>query len=243
VKKYIDKLFVIFPFEEAFYKKHNYQVHFVGHPLMDEIEERKKNLLSKEEFLKKNSLSDKTLIAILPGSRKQEIERMLDSMLEVIKEFPDHEFVIGGAGNLPKELYSKALAKNIKVVFDQTYELMTYARAGVIKSGTSTLECALFNLPEVVCYKGGQASYLIAKQLIKVKYISIVNLIMDKPVVKELIQGEMTAKTISAELNELLNNTEYRNRILSDYKELQIKLGGAGASKRLAKAIYNKLMN
>ena len=241
VKKYVDKLFVIFPFEEAFYKKHEYQVHFVGHPLMDEIEERRKNLLSREEFLQKNGFSPKPLIAVLPGSRKQEIERMLDIMLDVIKDFPDHEFVIGGAGHLPKDLYSKALSKNIKVVFDQTYELMSYAEAGVIKSGTSTLECALFNLPEVVCYKGGQFSYMIARQLVKVNYISIVNLIMDKPVVKELIQGEMTSKTISAELKELLNNSEYRNRILSDYKELQAKLGGAGASKRLALAIYNNL--
>jgi lipid-A-disaccharide synthase len=243
VKKYIDRLFVIFPFEEAFYKKHDYKVHFVGHPLMDEIEERKKTLLSREEFVKKNSLSSKPIIAVLPGSRKQEIERMLDSMLEVIKNFPNYEFVIGGAGHLSKDLYSKALAQNIKVVFDQTYELMSYAKAGVIKSGTSTLECALFNLPEVVCYKGGQASYLIAKQLIKVKYISIVNLIMDKPVVKELIQSEMNSQTISAELKELLNNNEYRNRILADYKELQVKLGGAGASKRLANAIYTNLMN
>lgn len=243
VKKYVDKLFVIFPFEEAFYKKHDYQVHFVGHPLLDEIEERKKNLLSKEEFLKKNGLSSKPLIAVLPGSRKQEIERMLDSMLEVIKDFSEYEFVIGGAGHLSKDLYSKAAAQNIKVVFDQTYELMSYSKAGVIKSGTSTLESALFDLPEVVCYKGGQASYLIAKQLVKVKYISIVNLIMDKPVVKELIQGEMTAKTISAELKELLNNSEYRSRILSDYQELKTKLGGAGASRRLANAIYDNLKN
>lgn len=243
IKKFVDKLFVILPFEEAFYAKHNYKVNFVGHPLLDEIEERKKNILSLEEFVKKNHLSNKPIIAVLPGSRKQELERMLDIMLTIKDNFKDHEFVIAGSDNISKAQYKMAEEKGIKVVYNQTYELMSYAKAGVIKSGTSTLESALFDLPEVVCYKGGQLSYLIAKQLIKVKYISIVNLIMEKPVVKELIQAEMTEKNISNELNELLNNNSYRNRILSDYKELRTKLGGSGASKRLAVAIYNDLKN
>jgi lipid-A-disaccharide synthase len=243
VRSYVDKLFVILPFEEAFYKKHNYKVQFVGHPLMDEIEERKKALLSKEEFIKKNKLKGKPIIAVLPGSRQQEIERMLDVMLDIKNDFIDHEFVIAGTSNIPTELYKLAEQRNIRVVIDQTYELMQYAEAGVIKSGTSTLEAALFDLPQVVCYKGGQLSYLIAKQLIKVKYIAMVNLIMEKPVVKELIQAEMTAKNISAELKELMNNKVYRDSMLSDYKELKVKLGGSGASKRLANEIYNSLKN
>jgi lipid-A-disaccharide synthase len=243
IRKYVDKLFVILPFEEEFYKKHNYKVEFVGHPLMDSIEQKKKTLLSKEEFINRNKLSNKPLIAILPGSRKQEIDRMFRIMLEIKDEFTNYEFVIGGSSNIPKEMYSPAIEKGIKVVFDQTYELMLYAEAGVIKSGTSTLESALFELPEVVCYKGGQLSFMIAKQLVDVKYISLVNLIMDKPIVKELIQSEMTAKNISAELKELLYNKPYREEMIRNYKELKTQLGGTGASERLARSVYNAIKN
>ncbi len=242
IKKFVDKLFVILPFEEAFYAKHNYKVYFVGHPLMDAIEEKKKNTLSLDEFIKKNHLGNKPIIAVLPGSRKQELDRMLDIMLAIKDNFSDYEFVIAGSDNISKSQYDLAEQKGIKVVYNQTYELMQYAKAGVIKSGTSTLESALFDLPEVVCYKGGSVSYLIAKQLVNIKYISLVNLIMDKPVVKELIQGEMTAKNISAELKELLNNNAYRAQVLKDYSELKTRLGGSGASKRLAGAIYNELI-
>jgi lipid-A-disaccharide synthase len=243
IRKYVDKLFVILPFEPAFYQKHDLKVEFVGHPLMDAIEQKKKTLLSKETFVSKNNLSGKPLIAILPGSRKQEIERMLDIMLLIKNDFKDHEFVIGGSGNIPKSMYAAAIEKGIKVVFDQTYELMQYAEAGVIKSGTSTLESALFELPEVVCYRGGQLSYMIARQLVNVKYISLVNLIMDAPIVKELIQSDMTAKNISAELKELLFNKEYRQQMISNYKKLKEQLGGTGASERLAGSIYKNLTN
>ena len=245
IKQYVDEMFVILPFEPPFYKKYNCKAEFVGHPLLDEIEERKKTLMSKEEFLKKNNLSSKPLIAVLPGSRKQELERMFDIMLQFKDEFKDYEFVIGGTSNIPRELYNKALDKGFKVVYDQTYELMSYAKAGVIKSGTSTLEAALFELPEVVCYRAGALSLWIARQVVNkdLKYISLVNLIMDKEIVKELIQQDMTSENISKELNELLNNTNYRNRIIDDYKELKTKLGGVGASKRIATAIYNHLKN
>jgi lipid-A-disaccharide synthase len=243
IRKYVDKLFVILPFEPAFYQKHDLKVEFVGHPLMDAVEQKKKTLLSKEDFIKKNNLSGKPLIAILPGSRKQEIERMLDIMLLIKNDFRDHEFVIGGSSNIPKEMYSAAIQKGIKVVFDQTYELMQHSEAGVIKSGTSTLESALFELPQVVCYRGGQLSYMIAKQLVNIKYISLVNLIMDAPLVKELIQTEMTAKNISAELKELLFNQAYRQQMISNYKQLKEQLGGPGASERLAASIYNNLKN
>lgn len=243
VKKYVDKMFVILPFEAPFYEKHNHKVEFVGHPLLDAIEQKKKSMLSREEFVRKNNLSGKPLIAILPGSRRQEIERMLDIMLEIKERFQNHEFVIGGSGNIPKEMYAKAQERKIKVVFDQTYELMQYAEAGVIKSGTSTLESALFELPEVVCYKSGQLSYLIAKQLVNIKYISLVNLVMDKPIVKELIQGDMTAKNISDELSKLLFDTAYRSEMIKNYKELKAQLGGPGASRRLAESMYKALKN
>lgn len=245
VKKYVDKMFVILPFEEPFYAKHNCEVKFVGHPLLDAIEDRKKSMLSREEFIWKNQLPSRELIAVLPGSRKQELEYMLSIMLEIKDNFKDYEMVIAGTTNIPSHMYDKAKEKGFRVVFDQTYELMQYAKAGVIKSGTSTLEAALFDLPEVVCYRGGALSFFIARQVVNkdLKFISLVNLIMDKQIVKELIQEEMTAKTISEELNRLLNDKDYRNNMLTEFSELKTKLGGLGASKRIAEAMYNMLMN
>jgi len=234
IKKYTNKLFVILPFEEAFYKKHDHKVYFVGHPLIDAIEQKKPTLKSKVDFIKENSLTEKPIIAILPGSREQEIEYMLDIMMEVTKNFRDYQFVVAGTTNLPVSFYESLKRYNIKVVFNQTYELMSYAEAGIIKSGTSTLESALFKLPQVVCYKSGALSIKIAKLLVDVKYISLPNLIMDKPVVKELIQNDLSVKGISEELHKLLFDKPYRTQIINDYTELITQLGGIGASKRLA---------
>ena len=234
IKKYTNKLFVILPFEEAFYKKHDHKVYFVGHPLIDAIEQKKSTLKSKVDFIKENSLTEKPIIAILPGSREQEIEYMLDIMMEVTKNFSDYQFVVAGTTNLPVSFYESLKRYNIKVVFNQTYELMSYAEAGIIKSGTSTLESALFKLPQVVCYKSGALSIKIAKLLVDVKYISLPNLIMDKPVVKELIQNDLSVKGISEELHKLLFDKPYRTQIIIDYTELITQLGGIGASKRLA---------
>ena len=234
IKKYTNKLFVILPFEEAFYKKHNHKVYFVGHPLIDAIEQKKPTLKSKVDFIKENGLTAKPIIAILPGSREQEIEYMLDIMMEVTKNFRDYQFVVAGTTNLLVSFYESLKRYNIKVVFNQTYELMSYAEAGIIKSGTSTLESALFKLPQVVCYKSGALSIKIAKLLVDVKYISLPNLIMDKPVVKELIQNDLSVKGISEELHKLLFDKPYRTQIINDYTELITQLGGIGASKRLA---------
>ena len=234
IKKYTNKLFVILPFEEAFYKKHDHKVYFVGHPLIDAIEQKKPTLKSKVDFIKENSLTEKPIIAILPGSREQEIEYMLDIMMEVTKNFSVYQFVVAGTTNLPVSFYESLKRYNIKVVFNQTYELMSYAEAGIIKSGTSTLESALFKLPQVVCYKSGALSIKIAKLLVDVKYISLPNLIMDKPVVKELIQNDLSVKGISEELNKLLFDKPYITKIINDYTELITQLGGIGASKRLA---------
>ncbi|MDO9001115.1 MAG: lipid-A-disaccharide synthase [Bacteroidota bacterium] len=234
IKKYTNKLFVILPFEEAFYKTHNHKVYFVGHPLIDAIEQKKPLLKSKSDFIKENQLNEKPIIAVLPGSRTQEIEYMLGIMMEVTKNFKNYQFVVGGSTNLPNSFYESLKKYNIKVVFNQTYELMSYAEAGIIKSGTSTLESALFKLPQVVCYKSGALSIKIAKLLVDVKYIGLPNLIMDKPVVKELIQNDFSVKNISDELTKLLNDKPYRDRIISDYTELITQLGGVGASKRLA---------
>jgi lipid-A-disaccharide synthase len=238
IKKYVKKLFVILPFEKAFYAKHNMDVAFVGHPLLDAIEEKKRSLMSKEAFVGQNKLSAKPIIAVLPGSRKQEIERMMQIMLNVTENFSDYQFVIGASNNLSRDYYKGLEQKDIRVVFDQTYELMSYAVAGIIKSGTSTLESALYNLPQVVCYKAGGLSFAIAKQLVDIKYISLVNLILDKPAVKELVQGDLTSANIRAELDLILNNPNHRQAILNDYALLYDKLGGLGASKRLAEQLH-----
>lgn len=241
IKKYTQKLFVILPFEEAFYAKHNHKVYFVGHPLLDALEEKKKTMMSRDSFFEKNKLSQKPIIAVLPGSRAQEIERMMAIMLKVKPDFANYQFVIAASSNLSKEYYKGLTQTDIHVVFDQTYELMNYATAGIIKSGTSTLESALFNLPQVVCYKAGGLSFAIAKQLVDIKYISLVNLILDKPAVKELVQQELTAENIKTELGLILNDANHRQTILSDYSLLFNKLGGVGASKRIAEYIYNDL--
>lgn len=235
IRKYTHKLFVILPFEEAFYQKHNLKVYFIGHPLLDAIEQKKPYLQSKVDFIRDNGLSDKPIIAVLPGSRAQEIERMLSIMLEVINDFKDYQFVIAGSSTLGKEHYLPLEKYNIKAVFNQTYELMTYAEAGIIKSGTSTLESALFKLPQVVCYRAGGLSFAIGKRLVNVKYISLVNLIMDKPVVKELVQNDLTVENISTELNRLLNDKAYRATMIGEYNQLINNLGGGGASAKIAK--------
>jgi lipid-A-disaccharide synthase len=238
IRKFTNRLFVILPFEEAFYRKHSMKVYFVGHPLIDAIERKKATLKSKEEFVKENKLSEKPIIAILPGSRAQEIERMLDIMLAVTEKFKDYQFVVAGSQTLDKKYYQPLEEKNIRIVFNQTYELLSYAEAGIIKSGTSTLESALLNLPQVVCYKGGGLSFKIAKILVDVKYISLPNLIMDQPVVKELVQDDLTTENICTELKKLLDDKAYRNEMLANYTKVKNMLGGSGASKRLADELF-----
>lgn len=242
VKRACEKMFVILPFEVAVYKKHNYNADYVGHPLLDAIEQQKADLPAREKFIADNKLDNRPIIAVLPGSRKQEIERMFSIMLDVVNDFKDYQFVIAGTTNLPKEAYQMALDKNLKVVFNQTYALMHNAYAGIIKSGTSTLESALFRLPQVVCYKGGTVSYSIAKMVVggRVKYISLPNLILDKPVVKELVQTDLTPKNLKIELTKILDE-ELRKPMLSEYDQLIKLLGNSGASKKVAQLIHNHL--
>lgn len=242
VKRSIEKMFVILPFEVAVYKKHNYDADYVGHPLLDAIEQEKSKLPTREDFTLENKLGDKPIIAVLPGSRKQEIERMLSIMLNVVGDFQEYQFVIAGTTNLPKEAYSNAIQMGIKVVFNQTYALMQHAHAGIIKSGTSTLESALFRMPQVVCYKGGAVSYAIARLVVgnRVKYISLPNLILDRPVVKELIQSELTASNLQNELKSILAGKK-REEMLGNYDELIQLLGNSGASKKVAQLMYNHL--
>ncbi|MFN7014815.1 MAG: lipid-A-disaccharide synthase, partial [Bacteroidia bacterium] len=228
----------ILPFEEDFYRKYDYTVYFVGHPLLDAIANREQKL-NFSYFCKKHQLAEKPIIALLPGSRKQEIKKMLPVMLQTSKNFPDYQFVVAGAPSMPINVYEEILnGTKIPIIYGATYDLLEQSIAALVTSGTATLETALFNIPEVVCYTGGTISYYIARALIKVKYISLVNLIMDKELVKELIQHDFNVATLNKELNKLLNDKNYRENMLQGFKELKSKLGGEGASKRAAEKMY-----
>jgi lipid-A-disaccharide synthase len=240
IKRDFDKLFVILPFEKDFFeKKHHFPVEFVGHPLIDAINNRKK--IDDSTFRKENNLDEKPIIAILPGSRKQEISKMLSSMLSVVDDFQEYQFVIAGAPSQEFSFYEQFLTtKNVKFVANKTYDLLSNAKAALVTSGTATLETALFKVPEVVCYKGSWASYQIAKRVITLKYISLVNLIMDAPIVTELIQENCTTKRIKEELLKVLE-TKHREQLLANYDVLINKLGGIGASEKTAKFIVKEL--
>lgn len=240
IKHDIDKMYVILPFEKDFYEaKHKFPVEFVGHPLIDAIHNQAS--VDTNTFRAENHLSDKPIIAILPGSRKQEISKMLSVMLSVVKDFPDYQFVIAGAPSQDFTFYQQFISsENIKFVSNKTYALLRNSTAALVTSGTATLETALFKVPEVVCYKGSWASYQIAKRIITLKYISLVNLIMDSEVVTELIQDDCSTKRIREELNKILE-PNYRKTLLENYDLLEEKLGGIGASKKTAQLIVADL--
>jgi lipid-A-disaccharide synthase len=236
IKAVVDKMFVILPFEKTFYEQFDYPVDFVGHPLLDAVAAYRTR---KEEL---PITLDRPVIALLPGSRKQEINTMLPLMLSMQKYYPHHQFVIAGAPAQPEKIYQDHIddakqqvsnANDVKIVYNQTYQLLQQSAAALVTSGTATLETALFGVPEVVCYKGGAVSFAIAKKLVKVKYISLVNLIMDREIVKELIQSELNEVNLKKELDKLLT-ADSRKTMLSDYDELKRKLGGAGASQKAA---------
>lgn len=240
IKRDVDKMYVILPFEKTFYEdKHHFPVEFVGHPLIDAIHNHP--TIDPSTFRSENNLNDKPIIALLPGSRKQEITKMLSVMLTVVKDFPDYQFVIAGAPSQDYSFYAQFISnENIKFISNKTYNLLQNATAALVTSGTATLETALFKVPEVVCYKGSWASYQIAKRIITLKYISLVNLIMDEQVVTELIQENCNTKTIEKELRKILE-TDYRGQLLQKYDVLEKKLGGIGASEKTAKLIVSDL--
>ena len=242
IKHDVDKMYVILPFEKSFYEdKHNFPVEFVGHPLIDAIANRIQ--VDENEFRTKLGLSDKPIIALLPGSRKQEINKMLSVMLGISKHYPDYQFVIAGAPSQERQFYSKFIKKsNVSFVENQTYDLLSISFAALVTSGTATLETALFKVPQVVCYKGNWISYQIGKRLVNLKYISLVNLIMDKAVVTELIQNDFNPKRLRKELDIILDSSR-REQMFMEYFELEKKLGGQGASEKTAKSIFNALKN
>ncbi|RTY92443.1 lipid-A-disaccharide synthase [Flavobacterium sp. GT3R68] len=239
IKRDVDKMFVILPFEKDFYeKKHNFPVEFVGHPLIDAIHNR---IPVDTDFRKENKLDEKPIIALLPGSRKQEISKMLEVMLSVVYDFPDYQFVIAGAPSQEFSFYEQFLNnKNVHFISNKTYDLLSISHVALVTSGTATLETALFKVPQVVCYKGSWASYQIAKRVVTLKFISLVNLIMDKEVVTELIQEKCNSKSIKTELRKILD-PESRKQVLYQYDVLQTKLGGIGASEKTARLIMEDL--
>ena len=241
IKECVDKMLVILPFEKEFYKKWNYEVEYMGHPLVEVIDE----FLNNEQQTPNNKQQTTNIIALLPGSRQQEILKKLPIMLEVAKHFPDYQFVVAKAPGLDENFYAELLKPygNVSSVVNKTYELLVQSKAALVTSGTATLETALFAVPQVICYKGSVFSYQIAKRLIKIKFIGLVNLIMDKEVVKELIQDELTVENLKRELNLLLKDGVKQQQLKEDYASLKNLLSKGGhASANAAESIYSYII-
>ncbi len=235
IMKYVDQMYIIFPFEVEFYEKHGIHVEYRGNPLVDETERRMSALPGREELIRTLDLDNRPVIGLLAGSRRHEVESILPQMLKVIRYFPEYQFVLAGVINLPDELYMKIIGKEpVRLLKEKTYEILHICDAALVASGTATLEAALFNIPQVVCYKGDVLSMLIAWMLIKVRFISLVNLIMNSEVIRELKGYSLNRKNLLAELRSILQGGERREKILENYKLLKEKLGQAGASRRIA---------
>lgn len=238
IKRIVDHLFCILPFEVDFYKEWGMEVDYVGNPLLDAIGRYSPN----PDFRNHAQLNEKPIIALLPGSRKMEITKLLPLMASLPKSFPAYQFVIAGAPGFSDSFYQSFFhQQQIPVVFNQTYDLLNNAKAAIVASGTATLETALFHVPQIVVYKANILSIWIAKLVIKVKYISLVNLIMHVPVVRELIQGDYNEDMVKEELNRILSDEAYRSNMLQNYKALDNKMGEIGASERTAKLIQHYL--
>ena len=241
VKKWVEKMFVILPFEFEFYGKYEYHVDYVGHPLLDVIHE-KMEVKSRDEFLRENRLKDRPIIALLPGSRKMEIKKMLGIMMQVKPSFPDYQFVVAGAPSISREYYEEILrGAGVQLVMNQTYDLLKHAEAALVTSGTATLETALMEVPQVVCYKGNYFSYLIARQIVHIPYISLVNLIAGKQLVPELLQDQLNSKNLVAHLEAIVKQGPQRQAMMEGYQSLKQCLGGRGASGRTANLMIQYL--
>lgn len=237
IKANVDRMLVILPFEQSFYAKWNYDVDYVGHPLLEVVgEEQQEPVIP--------LYTDKPVIALLPGSRAQEIRQKLPMMLQVAGRFPECQAVVAGAPAQPDELYREIIGEAPAMLLrNDTYNLLKQSRAALVTSGTATLETALFGVPQVVCYRGNPVSFWIARKLVKVPYISLVNLVMEREVVKELIQGEMNETALAKELGRLLGDEPYRARMSAAYSELRERLGSGGASEKAAGIITGSVAN
>ena len=238
IKKVVDRMFCILPFEVDFYKAWGMEVDYVGNPLLDAIEGN----VEDESFALRHNLQVNPVIALLPGSRKQELKKLLPDMMAVVDRFPQYQFIIAGAPGLALEEYKPYVGqRKIQVIFDETYNLLLHSMGAVVTSGTATLETALLKIPQVVVYKGNALSIAIARLVVKIRFISLVNLIMDEEVVKELIQNDCNPDKIEEELNNILHDPLYRTRMLINYDELAVKMGQPGASARTAKLMMTYL--
>ncbi len=243
IRKFVERMFVILPFEKDFYANYNVDVDFVGHPLLDALENERQTLADRQTFRTRHQLDEKPIIALLPGSRRQEISAMLPVMLSAQNHFSGYNFVVAGTTAIETDFYNKICeGLSPTIIYNQTLDLLNNVEAALVTSGTATLETALMNVPQVVCYKGNWLSFQIAKRIVDIKYISLVNLIMDREVVKELIQEQMNETTIETELLKILDPT-VRSRIFDDYSQLRNILGGAGASAEAAKLMVSRLQN
>ena len=235
IRKYVDKLFIIFPFEIDYFKQKGIEALYEGNPIMDSIAQTLAQVPSREEFCKQNGLSNEPIVALLAGSRASEVKRNLAFMTALAERFPEHQFVVAGVSWLDRGLYDKFLAgSRVKFVTDQTYGLLRYAEGAVVCSGTATLETALIGTPEVVCYRMDEFSYRVARAFVKIGFISLVNIIMKREVVRELIQHDMTVENAATELKAIMKGGEKHDRMMTDYAELQAVVGGEGASDRFA---------
>ncbi|MFW6268398.1 MAG: lipid-A-disaccharide synthase [Marinilabiliaceae bacterium] len=248
IRKYVDKMFTILPFETEFFARYNVPVAYSGNPLLDAIHNRPHKEESYQQFLERHHLRDLPIVAVLAGSRRQEIDRLLPDMLSMMQHFPDHQFIIAGAPSYSEADYASYMPSkgHVKVIFDETYSILQHARAAMVTSGTATLEAALLDCPQVVCYKmwGGKFTHFMARKvIIQVPYISLVNLIVDRELVKELFQKEMTRQNLKCELEALLFDGAVRETILTGYRELREIMGGPGSSEKTARLMLESLQN
>jgi lipid-A-disaccharide synthase len=242
VKRSVDRMYIIFPFEIDFYSKHGYEAHYAGNPLVDEIENRRASMPEKREIMTSLGLGEKPVIALLSGSRKQEVVSILPQMIKVVEDFPEYEFVVTAVSHIPQQVYKNIIGElPVTVVTGKTYEILSIAEAALVTSGTATLETALFNVPQVVCYCTSGLTYHLSKMVVKVRFISLVNLIMDREIIVELIQKDLNVLRLRNELSYILKGGSKRGQMLEDYSVLNNVLGGAGASSRIAGDIVKTL--
>ena len=245
LKKYVDRLFIIFPFEIEYFKKWGIDAIYRGNPLLDSVDNHSSSEESKEAFEQRCGIgSAEKTVALLAGSRRSEIKYLLPRMMQVAGRYPEYRFLMACAPSMEREFYEGIIGNkcsNIKLLFGETYSILRHSDAAIISSGTASLEAALIGVPQVVCYGGNEISYQIARSVVKLKYISLANLIMDKGLFKELIQHDCTPQKISAELDNLLGNSAYREKMLADYRDVRNILGGKGASAKVASAMIEEL--
>lgn len=245
IKAFVDEMFTIFPFETGFYAKHGFEVNYVGNPLMDSLAEFRTKALPKDEFFKKNNFDNRPVVALLAGSRVQEIKGTLPLMVKIAAAFPQFQFVVAGVNSIDAGLYHTWLAESeIKLIFNQTYDLLNNAHTALVASGTAALETALFNVPQTVIYKvegGWLTDFVMRNFVIKTIGVSLPNIIMNEEIIVELVQKKMTFSNVKAEMGKLLSDENYRQKIQSDYQRLREWMGGPGCSKKAAQKMVEKL--